>query len=153
MLRALQNNHKGCLAQADLPGSVLAGVVEVAFLLASSSHILSDPELDDLARLLAHLLNLEPREGEFVVLLEACSELLEIEGYDARINALLGALVEPAHRRFALQIGAEVLLADEGFRLEYEGEFFLALGLSLGFSQEELLTILREAQQRASLPG
>jgi hypothetical protein len=153
MLRAPQKNHKGRLARGDLLGGALAGITEVAFLVACANHTLTDAEVDELARMIALLLDQEPREGEIVVLLEACREALEVEGYDARLNAILRQLPTPAQRRVALELGAEVLLADDTFRLEHDGEFFVALGLSLGFSHEEVIARLREALQRASSPG
>jgi hypothetical protein len=153
MLRARGKNQKGRLARGDIQGDALAGITEVAFLVASSGHEIPDAGLDELARLVARFLGNEARESEVFVQIEACREALDRDGFDARINAVLRNLPTIPLRRLALDLGAEVLLSDDAFHLEVEGELFLALGITLGFPREEVLLRLREAQLRAASPG
>jgi hypothetical protein len=153
MLRARGKNQKGRLARGDIQGDSLGGITEVAFLVASSGHDIPDTGLDELARLVARFLGNEARESEVFVQIEACREALDRDGFDERINAVLRNLPTIPLRRLALDLGAEVLLSDDAFRLEFEGELFLALGITLGFPREEVLLRLREAQLRAASPG
>lgn len=85
----------------------------------------------------------EVQEQEVSLLVQACSQAIEREGYDARVNAILRNLPTKQLRIFALNLGAAVFHANEEFRMDQEGELFLALGISMGIPCMEILECIQ----------
>ncbi|MCU0653945.1 MAG: hypothetical protein MUF64_01190 [Polyangiaceae bacterium] len=149
MLRVRAESYESRPGLGDLQEPVLTGLIEVASLVATSGAPLSEHERHELARLVSLFLGGHPPVEEVLPRLLGSEQALQAEGYDARIDALLAALPSMTLRKLALQLGAEVLCSSSNFRLDREGELFLALGLALGLSRPEILERIREALLRA----
>lgn len=146
MLRVRRKQNKGP-PRAEFHGRTLAGLAEVAFLVASSENALPPEQVESLAEILVHFSHDTANLGELLVLLETCEEALEREGYDARISAILQLLPTHELRRVAALGGAVVLVSREPHHLPTEGEMFISLASALGMPREEALHLLDEAQK------
>lgn len=147
MLRVQRKNNKGRPSQADFHGRSLAGLVEVAFLTATSSVDLGPDDTRALVELLVSFCEGTAQPSEVAELLEKSDWALAVEGYDARVLALLQGLPTPELRRLALAGGAAVLAADDSPEREHAGELYIALAMALGFTREEALDLIDEASR------
>jgi hypothetical protein len=128
--------------EIELAGQILAGVVESGFLMAASDGVITEEEVEALARVIVEVTDGAASADDVNEILELCNSALEAEGYDARIAAVGALLPNDESKAVALTVAAHVLCCDDEYDPDTEGEVYFGLAEGMNVSHAAAKDIL-----------
>jgi uncharacterized tellurite resistance protein B-like protein len=139
------------LSAADLAEATAAiAIIEGAFLVAASDGEIADEEAEKLTELTVAMFDGEITREDVQAVAERVNEVLEAQGFEARIAAVAEALPSAEYRRLAFTAAAAMAYFD-GVITEEEEAVFGAYSEALEISDEDAETLLEEVREQMGI--
>ena len=119
----------------------VTGITLAAYLAAAADGEVSDSEYTAIAGIVYELFEGKLNSEQVVSILEGCSEDLAQNGFLAVMEAVVAKLPDDAAKFTALHAVAGIVLGDEDYDAENEGQYYDDLAERLGVSEEDAATI------------
>ena len=128
-------------AQRQAAINHIAGVTEAAYLAAAADGEVSRDEYKAVAGIIIDLFDGQIEVDEIVDLINTCEQALEEEGFDARMDAIASKLPSSESQVAALYAVSGIILGDDEYDADSEGQFYDDLVEKLGFTEEVAIEI------------
>jgi uncharacterized membrane protein YebE (DUF533 family) len=128
-------------SQRDSAVNSIAGIAEAGFLAAASDGVLTEEEMNALASVLDSLFDGEASAKQIRKIINACAEALDEEGFEGRMDGIADLLPDDDSRYAALMTVASVIMSDDDFDPDNEGEYYDDLADRIGVDEDTALEI------------
>lgn len=125
----------------ELSNDALYGIASAALLAAAIDGEISEHELELIAKLIPVLLDHQISEQATYEYLKEVLDRLSSQGFDACLDDAAESLADIESQTLALYVVCGVILSDDEFEPDSEGEFYDALVAKLDFDEDRALEI------------
>lgn len=123
-------------AQEQAAINALAGVTMAAFLAAAADGEVTDEEYDLIAQIVVDRCGGQVPLRDVRNLINSCAESFEENGFESLIDHIAEQLPDAEAQVAALYAASDVILGDDEYDADSEGEFYDTLAEKLEFSEE-----------------
>ncbi|MCX5743287.1 MAG: hypothetical protein NT062_12405 [Proteobacteria bacterium] len=113
--------------------AAIAGISEAAFLAAAADGEVNEDELELVAQIISDLCG---GVDGVVEVITACAEAFDEDGFEARMDGIAELLPTDGARLVALYAVSAVILGDDEYDADSEGEFYDDFAETIGCSEE-----------------
>ena len=130
--------------QIELTAMTLQGFVDAGILMAAADGEITPEEYDQVADVISGFLDGKVSNRDIRAIINEAVEMLEEQGYDARLEALNVNLVTEELREVAFQVACAVLVADGEYGEDDEGEAYDDIADALEIDQDRAQELFDE---------
>ncbi len=130
--------------QIELTAMTLQGFVDAGILMAAADGEITTEEYDQVADVISGFLDGKVSNRDIRAIINESIEMLEEQGYDARLEALNANLVTEELREVAFQVACAVLVADGEYGEDDEGEAYDDIADALEIDQDRAQELFDE---------
>jgi tellurite resistance protein len=130
--------------QIELTAMTLQGFVDAGILMAAADGEITTEEYDQVADVISGFLDGKVSNRDIRAIINEAVEMLEEQGYDARLEALNVNLVTEELREVAFQVACAVLVADGEYGEDDEGEAYDDIADALEIDQDRAQELFDE---------
>ena len=130
--------------QIELTAMTLQGFVDAGILMAAADGEITTEEYDQVADVISGFLDGKVSNRDIRAIINEAVEMLEEQGYDARLEALNANLVTEELREVAFQVACAVLVADGEYGEDDEGEAYDDIADALEIDQDRAQELFDE---------
>lgn len=130
--------------QIELTAMTLQGFVDAGILMAAADGQITTEEYDQVADVISGFLDGRVSNRDIRAIINESVEMLEDQGYDARLEALNANLVTEELRELAFQVSCAVLVADGEYGEDDEGEAYDDIADALEIDQDRAQELFDE---------
>ncbi len=130
--------------QIELTAMTLQGFVDAGILMAAADGEITTEEYDQVADVISGFLDGKVSNRDIRAIINEAIEMLEEQGYDARLEALNANLVTEELREVAFQVACAVLVADGEYGEDDEGEAYDDIADALEIDQDRAQELFDE---------
>lgn len=130
--------------QIELTAMTLQGFVDAGILMAAADGEITTEEYDQVADVISGFLDGRVSNRDIRAIINESVEMLEDQGYDARLDALSANLVTQELREVAFQVASAVLVADGEYNEDDEGDAYDDIADALDIDQDRAQELFDE---------